>query len=995
MADTDHDFPFKAEYAKSGRSSCKLCKNSISKETLRLARMVQSPVFDGKIPNWFHFACFWKKATVQAYTDIGGFDNLRWDDQQKIKEKLNGIDSGTASKSKGKKGGAAELADFAVEYAKSNRSTCKACDEKIAKDDIRISKKDYERAAEKNIPGPVDLWHHVECFIEPDRLEEMGWKDTYSGEQLSGYKTLKVDDQKDLKKKLTPKRKVSDETDSVPKKKIKMELSKEEKQLKSQSEFLWKIRDQLYRHVPNENLKYLLTANNQDIPSGESKLLDYVSDGMAFGALENCPECTNGQLVVSSSGYGYHCTGNISSWTKCQYRSQVVKRSKWIIPDDLKDIEYLKTFKFKPFNGGVRVFPPEPSASSARPGTDATNVKTEKDLPLENAKIVLCSGLSKTSKELKKQITLLGGSVVTKVDASVACVIATKEEIESMSKKIKNSRMHNVHVVSEDFLEDVKTGGAALMISKHSICDWGSDPHTRLVKDEVDGAGPSKKSAKSGAAGKSGTNMVKMTVKGAATVDPDSNLEAQAHVLKMNDKLYSVTLSMVDITRGTNSYYKLQLLEADNGNKYYIFRSWGRVGTIIGGNKLSSFSDRSHAIRDFCDVYKEKTGNKFGCEDFVKKPNKFFPIDIDYGEEESKIRSMDAKSGTKSSLPSPIQDLIRRIFDVKLMKETLLEFEIDLQKMPLGKLSKKQIDNAYTVLSELQKHVEDKAGPNAFLDASNRFYTLIPHDFGLQKPPLLDTLEVIKSKCQMLDSLLEIEVAYSLLKGGDDDQSKDPVDVHYESLKCQMEVVEKGSDEFDMITTYVANTHAKTHSSYKLEVLDVLKIKREGESKRHKPFRKLPNRYLLWHGSRTTNFAGILSQGLRIAPPEAPVTGYMFGKGLYFADMVSKSANYCFTSSSNPVGLLLLSEVALGNMYEKLSSEYITKLPHDKQSTKGCGSTAPDSTGNITLDNGTIVPMGKSINTGVRGSLLYNEYIVYDVAQVEMKYLLTVKFIYK
>ena len=27
-------------------------------------------------------------------------------------------------------------------------------------------------------------------------------------------------------------------------------------------------------------------------------------------------------------------------------------------------------------------------------------------------------------------------------------------------------------------------------------------------------------------------------------------------------------------------------------------------------------------------------------------------------------------------------------------------------------------------------------------------------------------------------------------------------------------------------------------------------------------------RMLLWHGSRTTNFAGILKQGLRIAPPE-------------------------------------------------------------------------------------------------------------------------------
>ena len=49
---------------------------------------------------------------------------------------------------------------------------------------------------------------------------------------------------------------------------------------------------------------------------------------------------------------------------------------------------------------------------------------------------------------------------------------------------------------------------------------------------------------------------------------------------------------------------------------------------------------------------------------------------------------------------------------------------------------------------------------------------------------------------------------------------------------------------------------------------------------------------------------------MRIAPPEAPVTGYMFGKvllinlyyykkGVYFADMVSKSANYCGASKEN------------------------------------------------------------------------------------------------
>jgi hypothetical protein len=68
-------------------------------------------------------------------------------------------------------------------------------------------------------------------------------------------------------------------------------------------------------------------------------------------------------------------------------------------------------------------------------------------------------------------------------------------------------------------------------------------------------------------------------------------------------------------------------------------------------------------------------------------------------------------------------------------------------------------------------------------------------------------------------------------------------------------------------------------------------------------------------------------QGLRIAPPEAPVTGYMFGKGLYFADLVSKSANYCHANKDSPVALMLLAEVALGEMYELKKAKYMDKPP--------------------------------------------------------------------
>ena len=55
MAEEEHDIPYKAEYAKSNRSSCKACKNTISKESLRIARMVQAPNFDGKVSSYCTF----------------------------------------------------------------------------------------------------------------------------------------------------------------------------------------------------------------------------------------------------------------------------------------------------------------------------------------------------------------------------------------------------------------------------------------------------------------------------------------------------------------------------------------------------------------------------------------------------------------------------------------------------------------------------------------------------------------------------------------------------------------------------------------------------------------------------------------------------------------------------------------------------------------------------------------------------------------------------
>ena len=64
-----------------------------------------------------------------------------------------------------------------------------------------------------------------------------------------------------------------------------------------------------------------------------------------------------------------------------------------------------------------------------------------------------------------------------------------------------------------------------------------------------------------------------------------------------------------------------------------MYRAWGRVGTTIGGNKTERFGSKAGAINHFQGLYEEKTGNAWeNRNNFEKYPNRFYPLDIDYGE---------------------------------------------------------------------------------------------------------------------------------------------------------------------------------------------------------------------------------------------------------------------------------------------------------------------------------------------------------------------------
>jgi len=217
---------------------------------------------------------------------------------------------------------------------------------------------------------------------------------------------------------------------------------------------------------------------------------------------------------------------------------------------------------------------------------------------------------------------------------------------------------------------------------------------------------------------------------------------------------------------------------------------------------------------------------------------------------------------------------------------------------------------------------------------------------------MIDNDDILKREIGMLDTLTDMEVANTIMKtenSNRDSKSVSVLDQRFKELKMkELTALPHDSKEYKELAKYLIES-ASTGHGLKFRLQDIFRIERQGEKARFdkSKFAKLKdkNRLLLWHGSRTTNYGGILSQGLRIAPPEAPNNGYAFGKGVYLADVSSKSANYCMASMSGGVGLLMLCEAEVSRpMYEIPNGDLNAKeeaAKHNCVATKGLGQTVP------------------------------------------------------
>ncbi|CAD8206329.1 unnamed protein product [Paramecium octaurelia] len=489
------------------------------------------------------------------------------------------------------------------------------------------------------------------------------------------------------------------------------------------------------------------------------------------------------------------------------------------------------------------------------------------------------------------------------------------------------------------------------------------------------------------------SNINKGTI--SAPVDEYFDDQENYVVYEENGKIYDCMMNQTNImgANNNNKFYIVQLLKKKDKDFFYLYTRWGRVG-VEGSSAKQSFLKTESAKK----AYESKVRQKS-----VK--GEYRVLERDYSGEQDQQELMrletlreqrEKQSYYKSELHTKIKDLVRLIFDMKMINNQMKDIGYDAKKTPLGKLAVSTIKKGFEVLKQISEELQNKIPDYTVLERlSSEFYSQIPHDFGFLRAPVIETPQMVKIKLDMLESIQHIQIATKILEENSDDSNV--IDENFKKLGINMQFLEPTDEKVSTIKQFVQNTHCETHRGYGLEVLDVFELQKEQDDNRFK--KELGNRMLLWHGSRLTNFVGILSQGLRIAPPEAPVTGYMFGKGVYFADMVSKSANYCAVTKENNTGLILLCDVALGNPNEKFYSDYhANQLPQGKHSTWGRGKTMPPQSENIPFPGmpEVKVPIGKGVPSGVPNtSLLYNEFIVYDVAQIRLKYLIKMKWNFK
>ena len=499
-----------------------------------------------------------------------------------------------------------------------------------------------------------------------------------------------------------------------------------------------------------------------------------------------------------------------------------------------------------------------------------------------------------------------------------------------------------------------------------------------------------------------------------------SNIKNTSQVL-MDEQhnAYDVYMTKVDIKKGLYGgmvFYRMQLLHETNRDMFIVFTRYGRIGDT-GQHQLTSFSKKEEALAEFKNIFKSKSGNEWeNVSTFHRQKKKYKLVKFMHTSEKECIKDFYADHHEQdlpaTSLSESIKDVFKEVVNTKVLFSRMNEMRIDISKLPLSKLNKPEIMQALNLLFEIKKTAKELREErqvdvmhsdaekifellDELAEMTSEFFELIPStNYRTYAPPPMEDENTINHNITTVRQLLDVEVAVKILLGARlNIKQQHPIEYCYNSLNIKMVELDNLSVEKTAILDYMGVTYNYGTS----DTVKVFALERKGEVERFLPYAHTKNRKLLWHGSRTMNFLGVLNKGLLIAPPEAPSTGHMFGKGIYFSDSFNKSYGYC---GGGNIKMILLCEVALGKPLQLYTATNVTT---DMLAADGCDSVAalgkstPNPRKDVVIANGMILPAGEMLERRSDAeqqrivSLNFNEYVVYNEAQVKIRYLCCLK----
>lgn len=129
-----------------------------------------------------------------------------------------------------------------------------------------------------------------------------------------------------------------------------------------------------------------------------------------------------------------------------------------------------------------------------------------------------------------------------------------------------------------------------------------------------------------------------------------------------------------------------------------------------------------------------------------------------------------------STINTYIADILYFIKNVLVMTD----LDIDVKKIPATKLSALQIEKARNILNQLKSQDLSKA---QCVDLCNRYYTVIPHNFGRNLPPLITDTEPHVKKLNVLEHIKDV---MALLRSPQSESSVGQIEALYGKICAEL-----------------------------------------------------------------------------------------------------------------------------------------------------------------------------------------------------------------